>query len=403
MELNPVKIERENGPDLKQGTTLFRAMYNDLFSDNRNITIIVLVMLVLLAFSRINFIDSLAIFFYRILLNLYNFISGLIFSTTYSFGEILNGSSNTVAIASKTTLDLGNGAINDIGNLMTDVNCQYRGNPVQPNQCRGGAATAVQQPPIYVTSPTEPVVTGLLQPSEPTRRRIITPTPLVVTGKMLPGMTNAPQSMIMATAPPSVVTTALTPDYKMSAAAAAVGAPTTKSPILSGEPDANSLEPISSAMAERRRAMAIASGALPPGSQSGTAVSTGIQSAGPITVTQPQLQPGVNSVQSASASATAMDAPVGGTIFETAPGAKGSALSLDNALEGMTDRRAAAFVPDPVDTASNTTSKMKSSWCLIGDFDNKKTCVEIYPSVQSCQSGMLYPDQATCSSGSVRV
>lgn len=280
MDYHPVEVENKNILNFKQGT-LFRGMYNDIFSDNRNIVIFVLLLLLLMGFSRINFVDSVGGFFYDVLLNLYNFISDFIYSLIYSIGDILNGTSSTVATASKTTIDLGDGAIQDIGNLMTDVNCQYRGNPVKPNQCQLPPQIPPSLPPVQVEQPIPPEqsVPPETPSSPPTRRRIERPTPKTITGKMRPTS--------IATTPPE---------------------------------------------------------------------NMGLQ----VTISNPKP-------------------------------------SLDTALEGMIDRRAAAFVPDPVETTTNTNSKMKSSWCLIGEMENKRKCIEIYPSIQSCQSGMLYPSEEHCS------
>jgi hypothetical protein len=292
MDFHPVEVANKNSPNLKQGTTLFREMYNDIFSDNRNVVIFVLMLLLLMAFSRINFVDSMGVFLYDVLLNLYYFLSDFTYSLIYSIGDILNGTSTTISTVSKTTIDLGNGAIQDIGNLMTDVNCQYKGNPVQPNQCHppesqypiSNVDSNLPPPPpplLQESIPPPPQQPEFTQNMPPTKRKIERPTPKTITGKVRPVTTVTP-------------------------------------------------------------------------------------------------------------------APQEAALLQVVSNPNSNGLSLDKVLEGMSDRRAAAFVADPVETTTNTNSKIKSSWCLIGEMENKRKCIEIYPSIQSCQSGMLYPSETQC-------
>lgn len=49
---------------------------------------------------------------------IYNFLRSVLVSIGFSTGEIINASSNTVADAAKTSIDVTNGAFNDVGNLL---------------------------------------------------------------------------------------------------------------------------------------------------------------------------------------------------------------------------------------------------------------------------------------------
>ena len=163
-------VELNESP--RKNNDFFKSIYRDIFSDNRNVTILILVLLLLLTFSGIQFVQNIAMFLLHMFLFIYRLLSDVLYTLIYSTGEVLNATSNTVANVSKVSLDLGNGAINDVGNLMTDVQCQYKGNPVQPNQCRGGVDTANKKvktagatPAVVKThaSPT-PRITGKIRP-----------------------------------------------------------------------------------------------------------------------------------------------------------------------------------------------------------------------------------------------
>jgi hypothetical protein len=69
-------------------------------------------------------------------------------------------------------------------------------------------------------------------------------------------------------------------------------------------------------------------------------------------------------------------------------------FDLDHVLEGMENRVAAEFEPDPMESPSMTYKR--PAWCRIGEFGDKKTCVEINSKNQSCMSGLLFPDSRSC-------
>jgi hypothetical protein len=91
---------------------------SSFFSDNKNVLIIVLSMLLLLSVLGVTFINVIMDWIKHILIVLSNFFGGVFGNIFYSTGDILNATSSSVAQVAKTTIDLGNGAVNDVGNLL---------------------------------------------------------------------------------------------------------------------------------------------------------------------------------------------------------------------------------------------------------------------------------------------
>lgn len=334
--------------------TLLREIYNDIFSDNRNITILVLIFLLILVFSRIPLVDSLAQTLYNILVNLYHFAENLVYSVTYSTGEILNASSNTVVGVTKTSLDLGNGAINDVGNLLSDVNCQYKGNPVAPNQCHPPEPTPRI---VYVTVPPEPTPATTAP-----RRRIPSASPKVL-GKMKP--TAAPPVA------PSFLPSTTAPAAPATAVPTATKAATTYTPPLR------------------------VGGAKPPMAAAAT------EGSGDLYGTQPlgyNSRVFVDNPMNPNAYMAGAPKVVDSVSLDDigAPMGK-TAANLDSVLEGLENRQMAAFSPDPAGAVG--TAKSKSGWCFIGEMGGARSCVEIPPSTQSCQSGLVYGSADQCAKG----
>ena len=108
--------------------------WNGMFSDNKNILILILAILLILSVIGVGFfhilIDGLQVIIDRLMIAFDKLISGVFYST----GEILVVSSNTVADAAKTTINLGSGAINDVGNLLKSASSHEPIPPVKLNQ-----------------------------------------------------------------------------------------------------------------------------------------------------------------------------------------------------------------------------------------------------------------------------
>ena len=88
------------------------------FSDNKNVLIILLSGLLLLSVLGVTFINVIMDWIKQILNVLAGFFGGVFGNIFYSTGDILNATSSSVANVAKTTIDLGNGAVNDVGNLL---------------------------------------------------------------------------------------------------------------------------------------------------------------------------------------------------------------------------------------------------------------------------------------------
>ena len=308
-----------------------KEVYDNVFSDNRNITILILALLLLLTFSRIEFVQWIATFLLNLISFLYRFISDVLYTLINSIGEILNGTSNTITSVSKTSLDLGNGALNDVGNLMTDTQCQYKGNPVVPNQCK--QPKSVPQKPKAIVTPSH-IVT-------PTKRLIKKTSTPRVTGKFIPTKTSKPT--MIRTSKPSLTTV----------------------PVL------------------------VTTTPVPPTTiPSKTIPSTTIPLTTIPVTTQPFYSMSMNDPMDYSGSSDTYS----GNILPNKNVVR--KFDLDHVLEGMATRSAVEFEPDPIESSYEL--RNKPAWCRLGEFNNKKTCVEINTVNQSCMSGLLFKDQDEC-------
>ena len=108
--------------------------WNGMFSDNKDYLIVILAILLILSVIGARFfnflIDWLQILIDKVIIAFDKLLSGVFYST----GEILNVSSNAVAGVAKTTINLGNGAINDVGNLLKSASTHEEIPPVKLNQ-----------------------------------------------------------------------------------------------------------------------------------------------------------------------------------------------------------------------------------------------------------------------------
>ena len=100
-------LPRESPPDM-----------SSFFSDNKNVLIMILSMLLLLSVLGVTFINVIMDWIKHMLNVLANFFGGVFGNIFYSTGDILNATSSSVAQVAKTSIDLGNGAVNDVGNLL---------------------------------------------------------------------------------------------------------------------------------------------------------------------------------------------------------------------------------------------------------------------------------------------
>jgi hypothetical protein len=91
---------------------------SSLFSDNRNWLIMFLSILLLLSVLGVTFINTFFDWLKAVIGTIAGFFGSVIGNFFYASGDIINASTNTVADAAKISIDLGSGAINDVGNLM---------------------------------------------------------------------------------------------------------------------------------------------------------------------------------------------------------------------------------------------------------------------------------------------
>jgi len=127
-----------NSP-IENVTNSFKKKWSGIFSDNKDVLIILLSALLLLSILGVHFfhviLEAIENVVDRVLVLLGHVLAGV----SYSTGEILNVSADTVSDVAKVTIDLGNGAINDVGDVLKS----------------GGSGTVIQPPvPIHHVIPT---------------------------------------------------------------------------------------------------------------------------------------------------------------------------------------------------------------------------------------------------------
>ena len=86
--------------------------------DNKTIVIICLVALLILVALGVNILGEVSSRILSIFLVIYNFLRSIIVAILFNTGLILNASSDTVTDVTKISVDVGNSALHDIGNLL---------------------------------------------------------------------------------------------------------------------------------------------------------------------------------------------------------------------------------------------------------------------------------------------
>uniref|UniRef100_A0A6C0HU23 Uncharacterized protein n=1 Tax=viral metagenome TaxID=1070528 RepID=A0A6C0HU23_9ZZZZ len=90
----------------------------DIFSNKKDLIIFILGILLLLSVTGLYYIRELGEWLGKIIRRIYLFFYSLFATLFFSTGQIINASSNVVADAATLTIDIGNDAINDVGNLL---------------------------------------------------------------------------------------------------------------------------------------------------------------------------------------------------------------------------------------------------------------------------------------------
>jgi len=160
----------ENEPrESFQGTNTDKM--SSLFSDNRNWLIMVLSILLLLSVLGVTFINTIFDWLKGVIDIIASFFGSVIGNFLYASGDIINASTNTVADAAKISIDLGSGAINDVGNLMK-------------SGVTGEEVKKIPVSPVVVITPTtKPTDSGKLDEmiekatTPPSREHIVEPSP----------------------------------------------------------------------------------------------------------------------------------------------------------------------------------------------------------------------------------
>lgn len=98
--------------------TKAKEYWDDLFSDHKNVLIGILAVLLILSIIGVQFFHVIVDVVENIVDKVIVLFGKLMSGVSYNTGEILNTSSNIAFGAAKTTLDLGDGAIHDIGNVL---------------------------------------------------------------------------------------------------------------------------------------------------------------------------------------------------------------------------------------------------------------------------------------------
>jgi len=90
----------------------------NIFRNKKDLAIVILSVLLLLSVTGLYYVREIGEWLGKIIYKIYIFFYGLFGTLFFSTGQILNASSNVVADAAILTIDLGNDAVNDIGNIL---------------------------------------------------------------------------------------------------------------------------------------------------------------------------------------------------------------------------------------------------------------------------------------------
>jgi hypothetical protein len=59
------------------------------------------------------------------------------------------------------------------------------------------------------------------------------------------------------------------------------------------------------------------------------------------------------------------------------------------------DKNANNLVDDPEDPIQKPISSSKAGWCLVGEFDNRRSCIQVNE-YDKCMSGQIFPNREQC-------
>ena len=71
-----------------------------------------------------------------------------------------------------------------------------------------------------------------------------------------------------------------------------------------------------------------------------------------------------------------------------------AANQLDSVLS-IDDKNANNLIDDPEDPIQKPISSSKAGWCLVGEFDNRRSCIQVNE-YDKCMSGQIFPNREQC-------
>jgi len=122
------RLEEYSSSNIEQDTS-----GNTSFFDSKTITILVLLFIIYLSYLGINIIPSLANSIQTVIFTIYDLSMKLLGDTSYSTGKILNQTADIVSDTTKGGIDVAEGAVQDIGNLLISANSKEHKNKTHTN------------------------------------------------------------------------------------------------------------------------------------------------------------------------------------------------------------------------------------------------------------------------------
>lgn len=76
-------------------------------------------------------------------------------------------------------------------------------------------------------------------------------------------------------------------------------------------------------------------------------------------------------------------------------GVDGEAANQLDSVLSIDDKNANNLVDDPEDPIQKPISSSKAGWCLVGEFDNRRSCIQVNE-YDKCMSGQIFPNREQC-------
>lgn len=131
-------------------TDNIKRKWSSTFSENKDVLIIILSVLLILSIIGVHVFHWILDAIERLVDRVIELLGAVIRGVSYSTGEVINISSDTISDVAKTTIDLGNGAVKDVGNVLKSG---AYGNYVTPPVMVHGRQPIFMRPPVQVETP----------------------------------------------------------------------------------------------------------------------------------------------------------------------------------------------------------------------------------------------------------